>query len=105
MRWLSIRPQMWESRPSAVTKKSGARSVRTRRQKSIARAAASNAGPRLADVAGKARRKERSDEVGREGICDCKPQEQNSKEYHAGVILQARAKQKRKSPAAKGAVR
>ena len=34
----------------------------------MANAAASNAGPRLAEVAGRARRSERSEDVGREGI-------------------------------------
>src|SRR5208282_3411233 len=68
MRWFSIRAQVGASRPSAVTKKSGARSARKRRWKSSARAAASNAGPRLAEVAGSARRNERSAEIGRDGI-------------------------------------
>src|ERR1700730_15688361 len=68
MRWFSIRAQICASRPSAVTKKSGARSARKRRWKSRARAAASNAGPRLAEVAGSAKRSERSCDVGREGI-------------------------------------
>src|ERR1039458_1746555 len=70
MRWFSIRAQICASRPSAVTKKSGARSARKRRWKSRARAAASNAGPRLAEVAGSARRSERSADIGRDGIMD-----------------------------------
>src|SRR5580693_5360671 len=68
MRWFSMRPQICASRPSAVTKKSGARSARRRRWKSSARAAASKAGPRLAEVAGSAKRSERSAEIGRDGI-------------------------------------
>src|SRR6202158_1304234 len=68
MRWFSIRAQICASRPSAVRKKSGARSARKRRWKSRARAAASNAGPRLAEVAGSAKRSERSCDVGRDGI-------------------------------------
>ena len=63
-----MRRQISASRPSAVMKKSGARSARSRRWKSIARAAASNAGPRLAEVAGNASRIERSEDIGREGI-------------------------------------
>src|ERR1700691_5205493 len=63
-----MRLQICASRPSAVTKKSGARSARKRRWKSSASAAASNAGPRLAEVAGSARRSERSAEIGRDGI-------------------------------------
>src|ERR1700683_3376873 len=63
-----MRLQICASRPSAVTKKSGARSARKRRWESSAKAAASNAGPRLAEVAGSARRSERSNDAGREGI-------------------------------------
>src|SRR3954449_13008822 len=59
MRWFSSVPQIPSSRPVATIEQSRATRASILMKKSIAIAAASKAGPRLADVAGSARVKDR----------------------------------------------
>src|SRR6185369_4217440 len=60
IRWFSRHPQISVSRPVALTAKSGEDLALIFRYKSKASAAASNAGPRLAEVAGNSSCSERT---------------------------------------------